>query len=235
MNRHHHAGDEKATATRRRKEQAAPEAHAAPDAGQTLQRSVGNQAVQQLIERQRLQLAQNQAAAEDLTPISGEMQQRIDGLRDDSGGRGLDPAARARFEPSAGADFGGVRLHEGPAVDRTARDLHARAFTQGSDVFLGERGNLGIQRERFLEDDAALEVLPSKKGSSVEFSMDFEEAVQKLRAALEAVIAQPKTREAFERFGAEVVPNTAEEFTRRLEEDYARWTRIRKETGLKFD
>ena len=61
------------------------------------------------------------------------------------------------------------------------------------------------------------------------------EAVQKLRAALEAVIAQPKTREAFERFGAEVVPNTAEEFTRRLEEDYARWTRIRKETGLKFD
>ena len=61
------------------------------------------------------------------------------------------------------------------------------------------------------------------------------EAVQKLRDAVDTVIAQPRTREAFEKLGAEVVPNSAEEFTRRLREDYARWVRIRKQTGIKID
>jgi tripartite-type tricarboxylate transporter receptor subunit TctC len=59
--------------------------------------------------------------------------------------------------------------------------------------------------------------------------------VQKLRAAVDAVIAQPRTREAFEKLGGEVVPNSADDFTRRLKEDLARWTRIRKETGLKIE
>jgi len=61
------------------------------------------------------------------------------------------------------------------------------------------------------------------------------EAVQKLRDAIDTVIAQPRTREAFEKLGAEVVSNSSEEFTRRLQEDYARWVRIRKETGIKMD
>jgi tripartite-type tricarboxylate transporter receptor subunit TctC len=61
------------------------------------------------------------------------------------------------------------------------------------------------------------------------------EVVQKLRDAIDAVIAQPRTRQAFEKFGAEVAPNSAEEFTRRLQQDLARWARIRKETGIKFD
>jgi tripartite-type tricarboxylate transporter receptor subunit TctC len=61
------------------------------------------------------------------------------------------------------------------------------------------------------------------------------EAIQKLRDAVDAVIAQPRTREAFEKLGAEVVRNSAEEFTRRLQEDYARWVRIRKDTGIRID
>ena len=61
------------------------------------------------------------------------------------------------------------------------------------------------------------------------------EAVQKLRNAIDAVIAQPRTREAFEKLGAEVVPNSAEEFTRRLQQDYARWVGIRKQTGIKIE
>jgi tripartite-type tricarboxylate transporter receptor subunit TctC len=61
------------------------------------------------------------------------------------------------------------------------------------------------------------------------------EAIQKLRDAVDAVIAQPRTREAFEKVGAEVVPNSAEEFTRTLQQDLARWARIRKETGIKID
>ena len=61
------------------------------------------------------------------------------------------------------------------------------------------------------------------------------EAVQKLRDAVDTVIAQPRVREAFEKLGAEVVRNSADEFTRRLQEDYARWVRIRKETGIRID
>ena len=61
------------------------------------------------------------------------------------------------------------------------------------------------------------------------------EAVQKVREAVDAVVAQPRTRVAFEKLGAEVVPGNAEEFTRRMEQDYARWSRIRKETGIKIE
>jgi tripartite-type tricarboxylate transporter receptor subunit TctC len=61
------------------------------------------------------------------------------------------------------------------------------------------------------------------------------EAVQKLRDAVDTVIAQPRTREAFEKLGAEVVSNSPEDFTRRLRDDYARWVRIRKETGIRID
>ena len=43
------------------------------------------------------------------------------------------------------------------------------------------------------------------------------------------------TRDAFEKLGAEVVPNSAEDFTRRLQQELARWTRIRKETGIKIE
>ncbi len=61
------------------------------------------------------------------------------------------------------------------------------------------------------------------------------DAVQKLRDAVDAVIAQPRTREAFEKLGAEVIRSTPEEFARQLQADYARWVRIRKETGIKID
>jgi len=61
------------------------------------------------------------------------------------------------------------------------------------------------------------------------------DAVQKLRDATNTVIAQHRTREAFEKLGAEVVPNSADEFTRRLQQDYARWVRLRKETGIKIE
>ena len=61
------------------------------------------------------------------------------------------------------------------------------------------------------------------------------EAVQKLRDAVDAVIAQPRTRDAFEKLGAEVVSSSPEEFTRTLQQDTARWVRIRKETGIKIE
>jgi len=61
------------------------------------------------------------------------------------------------------------------------------------------------------------------------------EAVQKLREAVDAVVAQPRTRDIFAKVGAEVSPNSAEEFTRSLQREYERWVRIRKETGITFE
>jgi tripartite-type tricarboxylate transporter receptor subunit TctC len=61
------------------------------------------------------------------------------------------------------------------------------------------------------------------------------EIVSKLREALLKVLDQPATRQSFERLGAEVVKSAPEEFARRLQEDYTKWVRIRKETGIKVD
>ena len=38
---------------------------------------------------------------------------------------------------SFGADFGGVRVHTGPAADELSSSMQAKAFTVGRDIFLG--------------------------------------------------------------------------------------------------
>ena len=43
------------------------------------------------------------------------------------------------------------------------------------------------------------------------------------------------TRQNFERLGAEVIKSTPEQFARRVQDDYAKWVRIRKETGIKLE
>jgi hypothetical protein len=52
-------------------------------------------------------------------------------------GSPLNPEMRGAMERRFGADFGGVRVHRGPAADEANRALGARAFTRGSDVYLG--------------------------------------------------------------------------------------------------
>ncbi|PYR87567.1 MAG: hypothetical protein DMF84_31340, partial [Acidobacteria bacterium] len=53
-------------------------------------------------------------------------------------GEPLPPATRATLEAQLGTDLGDVRVHRGAAAGRSARDLHARAFTHGRDIWLGE-------------------------------------------------------------------------------------------------
>jgi uncharacterized protein DUF4157 len=52
-------------------------------------------------------------------------------------GRPLDPALRETLEPRFGVDFGDVRIHTGPAAAALSRDLDARAFTHGRDIYFG--------------------------------------------------------------------------------------------------
>lgn len=61
------------------------------------------------------------------------------GIRSASGnGRPLPSASRGFFEPRFGADFSGVRVHTDGRAASAARQLRARAFTVGRDVFFGE-------------------------------------------------------------------------------------------------
>jgi len=53
------------------------------------------------------------------------------------GGRPLDRATRAFFEPRFGRDFSDVRVHDGPEAARASRSINARAFTLGRHIVFG--------------------------------------------------------------------------------------------------
>lgn len=52
-----------------------------------------------------------------------------------SGGRPLDPTSRTSMEGAMGADFGRVRVHDGPVARRLNDRIQASAFTTGRDIF----------------------------------------------------------------------------------------------------
>lgn len=56
-----------------------------------------------------------------------------------SGGVPLASGVRAKMEASFGETLTDVRLHDGPAAQRSARSLGARAYTVGRDVVLGDQ------------------------------------------------------------------------------------------------
>lgn len=90
-----------------------------------LQRSYGNRYVQRVVALSR------QGDGE--TEVAPEVEEAIQAAR--GGGQALDSAVRARMEPAFGADFGGVRVHTGSQADALNRQLSARAFTTGQDIF----------------------------------------------------------------------------------------------------
>jgi hypothetical protein len=55
------------------------------------------------------------------------------------GGRPLDATVRHDMEGALGADFGRVRIHEGPSPSALNETMNARAFTLGSDIFMRNR------------------------------------------------------------------------------------------------
>jgi len=61
------------------------------------------------------------------------------------------------------------------------------------------------------------------------------DVVLRLREAVVKVLDDPRTRQNFEKLGAEVIKGSPEELARRVQDDLAKWTRVRKETGIKLD
>lgn len=64
--------------------------------------------------------------------------ERVADLLATEAGRPLPPATRREMAARFGHDFTGVRVHDGAAAARTARDVDAAAYTVGSDVVFGD-------------------------------------------------------------------------------------------------
>jgi hypothetical protein len=87
-----------------------------------LQQTLGNQAVQRLV---------NQSRA--TAPAEDDLAQRIETAS--AGGNPLDTAARERLQASMGVDLSGVRVHLDEEADRLAESVESVAFTTGNDIF----------------------------------------------------------------------------------------------------
>jgi len=92
-----------------------------------LQRQLGNRHVQRVVSLAR------EEAGEVGKRIDPDVEQAIQGAR--GGGRALDGEVRGRMETAFGTDFSGVRVHTGATADQLNRQLAARAFTTGDDIF----------------------------------------------------------------------------------------------------
>lgn len=67
-----------------------------------------------------------------------EEERQGEGPRPAVGAQGLEAGTRSEMESALGEDFGDVRVHTGGAAGDAARQLGARAFTHGRDIFFNE-------------------------------------------------------------------------------------------------
>jgi hypothetical protein len=74
-------------------------------------------------------------------PVSAGLAAKIDSQR--GGGAPLDTGLRSEMEGALGANFDGVRVHTGAESQQLNRSISAKAFTTGSDIFLGQGASAG--------------------------------------------------------------------------------------------
>jgi hypothetical protein len=96
-----------------------------------LQQTVGNRAVQRLIESRF-----GRSAQEDSNEVPGPG--TIVNAALDSPGEALDPATRTLMESSFGSDFAGVRVHTDELGAESAAAVRAHAYTSGNDIVFAQ-------------------------------------------------------------------------------------------------
>ncbi len=89
-----------------------------------LQQTIGNRAVQRLLA---------QRAGDGAFELDEATQARIN--RERGGGQPLDNTVRASMGKAMGQALPAVRVHTSPTADALSRDLGARTFTTGRDIF----------------------------------------------------------------------------------------------------
>ncbi|QUQ64302.1 eCIS core domain-containing protein [Kutzneria sp. CA-103260] len=134
MHARNREGDQASQARRpKQTESSRPAATTSEEAMLALQRSIGNAAVARLI------TAQPHSCADGCSHAQPVQRSTVpDVLR--SAGRPLDAPLRAEMEDRMGVDFSDVRLHTGPAAQRSATEIGARAYTSGSHIVAGTGG-----------------------------------------------------------------------------------------------
>ena len=93
----------------------------------SLHQRIGNRALQRLLA---------QRSGRGPTELDDGTAQRI--TRERSGGQPLPGSLQSSMGETMGADLSGVRVHTSRESDALSRDLGARAFTTGQDVFFRE-------------------------------------------------------------------------------------------------
>jgi hypothetical protein len=93
-----------------------------------LQKQYGNRYVERV-----LTLARESVEPGDASGISPQVERTIQQKR--GGGQSMDSGVRGQMESSFGANFEGVRVHTDHQSDSLNRELSARAFTTGQDIF----------------------------------------------------------------------------------------------------
>ena len=81
------------------------------------------------------QFIQKAASSENGFDASADVEARID--RSKGGGNALPDTVRSYMEPRFGMDFSHVRVHTGNEAIQLNRDVGAKAFTHGSDIYYG--------------------------------------------------------------------------------------------------
>ncbi len=94
-----------------------------------LQRTIGNQAVQRMVERRAVVV---EAGAD----VDATVQRDIASAR--SAGQALDANVGTRMGHALGTDFSGVRVHTDAKANSLNRSLSARASTLGRDIFFSK-------------------------------------------------------------------------------------------------
>ena len=88
---------------------------------------------QPLVEDDNKDILQAKGSARETPEVTQTLESQIHAQK--GGGQPLPAASRDFFGPRMGADFSSVRVHTGAGADTLNRDLNARAFTTGQDIF----------------------------------------------------------------------------------------------------
>jgi len=101
-------------------------------AAERLASAIGNQGMTQVVARMR----DGEGLMADGT-VHADVAATIDAMA--GGGRRLDGQLLEALRPSHG-DLSDARIHTGPEADQLARAVSAKAFTVGTDIFMGAGG-----------------------------------------------------------------------------------------------
>ena len=105
-----------------------------PDDVLTLQRTIGNQAVLRLLQRQSLPT--HPPVGPEGGTVDATVASRLQHTR--QGGSSLPDGVRRTLEPKLGAALRRVKIHTGPDAVQLTRELGAKAFTHQNHIYYGQ-------------------------------------------------------------------------------------------------